>query len=247
MTLNHDGSWWGWSFEYGNHDGFGDYDEDDGGVTKIMDYDKDDLVAAAGATSSRPLKVLPGPRKCSPQLHDLSHLGMISVMTKNTGADSRFPSWLASPGLAICVSTITRISLVRHHKHEHHHYHHVGLGHEKPQHEHKQHQNRSPHFHHYKIDHQHHLLLPIGPKSVGEWVSESFIISDLEIAIASPSFPNLFTLYFLKLFLRFILLLSRSLYVGGYRSHICCCAEIFVNYFWAEIFVNILCVISLLK
>ena len=84
-------------------------------------------------------------------------------------------------------------------------------------------------------------------QSVGEWVSESFIISDLEIAIASPSFPNLFTLYFLKLFLRFILLLSRSLYVGGYRSHICCCAEIFVNYFWAEIFVNILCVISLLK
>ena len=104
-----------------------DYDND-----YDNDADEDDLIAAAGATSSRPLKVLPGPRKCSPQLHDLSHLVIISVMTKNTGVDSRFPSWLASPGLAICVSTITRISLVHHHKHEHHHYH-----------QHKQHQNRS--------------------------------------------------------------------------------------------------------
>ena len=54
-------------------------------VTKIMmmdydeDVDKDDLIAAAGAASSRPLKVLPGPCKCSPQLHDLSHLVIISV------------------------------------------------------------------------------------------------------------------------------------------------------------------------
>ena len=30
--------------------------------------------------------------------------------------------------------------------------------------------------------------------SVGEWVSESFIVSDLEIAIASPSFASLFAL-----------------------------------------------------
>ena len=51
-----------------------DYDNDD-----ANDADEDDLIAAAGATSSRPLKVLPGPCKCSPQLHDLSHLVMISV------------------------------------------------------------------------------------------------------------------------------------------------------------------------
>ena len=48
-------------------------------------YDKDcedgdgDLIAAAGATSSRPLKVLPRPRKGSSQLHYLSHLLIIIV------------------------------------------------------------------------------------------------------------------------------------------------------------------------
>ena len=36
----------------------------------------------------------------------------------------------------------------------------------------------------------------------------------------------------LKLFLRFILLFSCSLYVRGYRSHICLRAEIYVKYLW---------------
>ena len=52
----------------------------------------------------------------------------------------------------------------------------------------------------------------------------------------------------LKLFLRFILLLPCSLYVGGYGSHTCCCAEIFVwivwkiskNYLWVSY--KIICV-----
>ena len=57
-----------------------DYDEDvdeDVGDDADKDVYEDDLIAAAGSTTSRPLKILPGPRKCSPQLHYLSNLLLI--------------------------------------------------------------------------------------------------------------------------------------------------------------------------
>ena len=53
-------------------------DDDDGNdVHEDCEDGNGDLIAAAGATSSRPLKVLPRPRKGSSQLHDLSHLLII--------------------------------------------------------------------------------------------------------------------------------------------------------------------------
>ena len=53
--------------------------------------------------------------------------------------------------------------------------------------------------------------------------------------------PPFLSINLLKLFLRFILLLSGSLYVGGYRSHICFCAEIFLNYFLLKYLLIICC------